>query len=84
MPKYKKTTIPIPSISIQNKIVSGIQLVESLKLERSEKMSKLMDKLDNDSWFSYDTNRIEKIATMVQRGKGAKYGASEIQIVKSE
>lgn len=47
-------------------------------------MSKLMDKLDNDSWFSYDTNRIEKIATMVQRGKGAKYGASEIQIVKSE
>lgn len=83
MPEYKKTKIPVPSKMIQDKIVNEVQLVEEVELEKSEIISELTDELSNNSWFSYDNERIEKVTTMVQRGKSAKYGTSNIQIIKS-
>ncbi len=83
MPEYKRTKIPCPPITIQNKIVEEISLVEQNELSMSDKLMKLREQLNRNEWFSYDSKRIEKISIMVQRGKSATYGISTIQIIKS-
>lgn len=83
MPEYKKTKIPVPPMSIQDKIVAETKRIQVLELEKSERLSQLLDELSDEKWFSYDVERIEKISVMVQRGKSAKYGTSNIQIIKS-
>lgn len=75
--------IPLPPIEIQKKIALEIEHVEYEENNNIEKMEKLKAKLLNPQFFSFETERIEKIKNMVQRGKSAKYGISDIQIIKS-
>lgn len=75
--------IPVPPISIQKTIVDELSIIENKERENLERISKLNDKLNNISWFSFDLKPIGKFALMVKRGKTASYGASDIQIIKS-
>lgn len=75
--------IPIPPIYIQEKIVSEVDKMEKLQDENINNLSSLQTQLLLPKYFSFETERIDKIAVMVQRGKSAKYGTSNIQIIKS-
>lgn len=75
--------IPLPPIQTQKNIALDIKVVEYEENKNIEKMEILKAKLLNSQFFSFETERVEKIATMVQRGKSAKYGISDIQIIKS-
>lgn len=75
--------IPIPPINIQHKIVSKIASIEESETKVIDKSIKCRDLLRNSEWFSYGTERIEKLAVLVQRGKSTTYGTSNVQIIKS-
>ncbi len=75
--------IPIPPIEIQKSITEEISKVEVNEQSAVEKIINAKKSLNNSEWFSFASERIERISVMVQRGKGAKYGTSEIQIIKS-
>lgn len=75
--------IPVPPINIQKRIVEEISSIENTEEVHIRRANQLYKKLQNSEWFSYVEERIDKIATMVQRGKNAKYGTSTLQIIKS-
>ena len=75
--------IPVPPISVQNNIINELTAIESKETKIANRLSELNDELSNNEWFSFELERIEKITVMVQRGKSAKYGNSNIQIIKS-
>lgn len=75
--------IPVPPITVQNSIIDELHIIENKEREHLDRISNLNAKLNNISWFSFDLERIERLAVMVQRGKTANYGASNIQIIKS-
>ncbi len=75
--------IPIPPLDIQNKIVEEVKKIEEYEIEAINKCTEYKRTLNNEEWFSYQTKRIEQITNMVQRGKSASYGDSNVQIIKS-
>lgn len=75
--------IPIPPIGVQEKIVSEINLLEKVENMNIEKITSLKAKLLKPEFYSFSTEQIEKISLMIQRGKSASYGKSNIQIIKS-
>lgn len=83
MPEYKRIRIPYPLLELQNKIVEEITEIEMEKTANIEKVNEYKNQLTEYSWFSYDTERIENLSVLVQRGKSASYGTSNIQIIKS-
>jgi len=75
--------IPVPSIDIQNKIVSEIEALEKLEQKNNNAIDKLKLNVLKLVYFNYSEERMDKISIMVQRGKSAKYGKSKTQIIKS-
>lgn len=75
--------IPIPPIEIQKSIVDEISKVEVNEQSAVEKIIDAKKSLNNSEWFSFASERIERISVMVQRGKSATYGTSKVQIIKS-
>lgn len=75
--------IPVPPLDIQQNIIDDLNQIEVEESKSIDQMSILKKQLKNGDWFSFESERIEKISTMVVRGKSAKYGSSEIQIIKS-
>ncbi|MDE6873978.1 MAG: restriction endonuclease subunit S [Lachnospiraceae bacterium] len=68
---------------MQNSIIEELSVIENKEKENLDRISNLNAKLNNISWFSFDLERIERLAVMVQRGKTANYGTSSTQIIKS-
>lgn len=81
--EIKSIDIPLPPIEIQKQIVNEINNIDLKIKDNKNKIIILKDSILNPKYFSYPQERIEKITTMVQRGKTAKYGKSNIQIIKS-
>ena len=79
----RNIVIPLPPLNIQQKIVSEIEEIENMDKINKEKIQELTSYLIKPQYFEYPGQRIGRITTMVQRGKSAKYGNSNIQIIKS-
>lgn len=79
----EKIKIPVPPLDIQQKIVSEIEKIENMEKSNNKKIEELTSYLIKPQYFEYPEQRIDRITTMVQRGKSAKYGKSKIQIIKS-
>lgn len=75
--------IPVPPLEIQQNIIDNLNKIEIEESKSIDQISILKKRLRNGDWFSFESERIEKLSTMVVRGKSAKYGSSEIQIIKS-
>ncbi len=75
--------IPLPPRDIQEKIVDEIEFLEEkekrLQSEIQNSRNAILSSVKNNS----TKQKIEYIATMLQRGKSPKYGTSAIQIIKS-
>jgi Restriction endonuclease S subunits len=80
---FEKIKIPCPPLNVQQKIVTEIEAVEETEREKRNNVDSLKSGLIVSNYFEYPTERIEKIAIMVQRGKATLYGKSNIQIIKS-
>lgn len=83
MTNYKRIQIPVPPIDVQKQIVEETEEAERQIFEIENRIYKLKEQLNNPDYFSYSTIKLEKISVMIQRGKAAKYGNSNIQIIKS-
>ncbi len=79
----KEVDIPLPPLGVQKKIVSEIEEIENIEKSNNKKIDELTPYLLKSQYFEYPEQRIDRITTMVQRGKSAKYGKSNIQIIKS-
>lgn len=75
--------IPVLPLNIQEKIVSEIEEIENIEKNNNSKIEELISYLVNPEYFEYPEQRIDRITTMVKRGKSARYGKSKIQIIKS-
>ncbi|MFA5675636.1 MAG: N-6 DNA methylase [Christensenellales bacterium] len=75
--------IPLPPLDIQWKIVLEIEGIEAEETSCAQKREIAQKQLTNPAYFSFKTRRIGDMANMIKRGKSAKYGSSEIQIIKS-
>ncbi len=75
--------IPFPPMEIQQKIVKEFEYIEKIEKNQTRKLNILKNSIMQENYFAYADERIEKIAVMIQRGKSAKYGTSNIQIIKS-
>lgn len=78
-----KILIPLPPLDVQQKIVSEFETVEAEELVCLNLQKSLEKQLNNSAYFSFKAKRLGDVATMVKRGKSAKYGSSQIQIIKS-
>ena len=83
MPEYKSIKIPTPPKSTQDSIVNEISIIENNEIANAAKIEQYNSSINNEAWFSYETQRIESLALLVQRGKSAQYGVSNVQIIKS-
>lgn len=83
VPQLSNFLIPLPPIDIQQKIVSEVEEIERMEKNNNKKIEELTSYLLKPQYFQYSEQRIDRITTMVQRGKSAKYGKSKIQIIKS-
>jgi type I restriction enzyme M protein len=79
----KEVDIPLPPLEIQQNIVLEIEEIENMEKSGIKKIEELTSYLLKPQYFEYSEQRIDRITTMVQRGKSAKYGRSKIQIIKS-
>lgn len=77
--------IPHPPLNIQQKIVSEIEVLETKEKKAKEEVEKLKNSISDlmDLNSSSKIEKLENLAVMLKRGKSAKYGDSEIQIIKS-
>lgn len=74
---------PLPPTDIQHRIVEEIRKIELKESSCLKAQEDFENQLNNTAYFSFKTRRLGDIAVMVKRGKSAKYGSSEIQIIKS-
>lgn len=82
----KNIKIPIPPIEVQQKIVAEIEKIENKceKLKNNIEVSKKkQENIINDIFNNTKFKKIGDFANLVKRGKSAKYGNSNIQIIKS-
>lgn len=81
--QLKNIKVPLPPLDVQQKIVAEIQGVETKETICIKKIESFQGMVLRDDYFSFETQRIGDVALMIKRGKSAKYGDSEIQIIKS-
>jgi type I restriction enzyme M protein len=82
---YKNIQIPVPPKDVQEKIVVEIDGIEVKEKNISGRIGSLKKDISRLLLFDADV-RMEKlgnIAVLLKRGKSAKYGKSNIQIIKS-
>lgn len=75
--------IPMPPIEVQNSIAADFEALDASAVVIAKQIADLQDSLTRKDFFAYPEERIEKIQTMIQRGKSATYGSQGIQIIKS-
>ncbi|HBF3877917.1 TPA: N-6 DNA methylase [Clostridioides difficile] len=79
----ERIKIPLPQISEQNKIGEDISnAVNMIKYYQNE-LNNIHGKLLNDDFYRYKKIKLKEIKLNIFRGKSAKYGDSNIQIIKS-
>lgn len=83
MTMLKNYKFPLPPIDVQKKIIKEMETLESEEIRHLNLQKSLENQLNNSAYFSFKAKRLGDIATMVKRGKSAKYGSSQIQIIKS-
>jgi len=84
--KYlKEIKIPLPPKEIQEKIVSEIEVLEKQEEKAKKEVEELKDSISLaiKNISNSKSVKIENISIMLKRGKSAKYGNSNIQIIKS-
>ena len=82
--KLASLKIPIPNIEMQDDIVGKMSEFERKEASYINEIEKLKKSILN--FFSVNTDRLYKLsslALLIKRGKTAKYGKSDIQIIKS-
>lgn len=75
--------IPLPPLDVQQKIIAEMNALENEYDSCFKKISQLQDSLLRDDYFLFYEKRLFDISLMIRRGKSAKYGQSNIQIIKS-
>lgn len=83
---FKRLKIPIPPLDIQKKIILEFEKIEneSNRLNNNIIINKdIQDEIISKYFEEKYMKRIGDCATLIQRGKSAKYGNSTIQIIKS-
>ena len=77
--------IPVPPKDIQEKIIKEIVTLENKEKDIHQEIKTLNKNISSimSSFDSTKLEKLEKIASMLKRGKSAKYGNSNIQIIKS-
>ena len=78
--------IPLPPKDVQEKLVSEAEALEEKEKETTQKIEALKLEIANlmDSSSNIKSNtKLENIALLLKRGKSAKYGNSQTQIIKS-
>ena len=75
--------IPMPPIDVQNSIAAEFETLEVSAMSLAKKITDLQDSLTRKDFFAYPEEKIDKIQSMIQRGKSASYGSKGIQIIKS-
>ena len=82
---FNKIQIPLPLKEIQEKIVSEIEILEKKEAKVKEKIEGLKNSISESmsSFGNAQTTKLEDVALLLKRGKSAKYGNSNIQIIKS-
>lgn len=81
--KISQFKIPLPPLDVQQKIVAEIEVIERNEETCQKDMERLWHELQNPEYFQFKGRRIGDISLMAKRGKSAKYGNSNIQIIKS-
>jgi type I restriction enzyme M protein len=82
--QIRNIKIPLPPKNIQEEIVKEIETLEIKEQKTKEEVATLKNSIAKlfDA-LSAKEDKLENIASMLKRGKSAKYGNSEIQIIKS-
>ncbi|OAV73364.1 putative type I restriction enzymeP M protein [Bacteroidales bacterium Barb6] len=77
--------IPLPPKDIQEKIVEEIEDVEIRESSAKESIDKLKNNISSliHNVSGSHLEKLENISVLIKRGKSAKYGSSDIQIIKS-
>lgn len=80
--------LPIPPVEIQKSIVKELDEIDIEVNKLNINSQSLKDELDNQFSVIFNQNKdsftkIENITDLVQRGKSAQYGFSNIQVIKS-
>jgi type I restriction enzyme M protein len=77
--------IPLPPKDIQEKIVTEIEMLEEKEKNTADLIASLKKDISVLFLFVADmkTEKLGNIAVLLRRGKSAKYGKSNIQIIKS-
>lgn len=85
MEQFNKIKIPLPPKDIQEKIVKEMSLLEEKQNKINNDIKTLNNKISIliDNSNSNKNEKLENLASMLKRGKSAKYGNSNIQIIKS-
>jgi len=83
--QVKDFTIPLPPKDIQEKIVSEIESLNENMYKKIEYVANLKGEIFQlmDNVQDARVIKLENIASLIKRGKSAKYGNSGIQIIKS-
>ena len=81
--RLSEIKIPLPPLDVQKQIVAEIEALEQEEATCVQKQAVAQKQLTNQDYFSFEARRIGDVSIMVKRGKSAKYGDSEIQIIKS-
>ncbi|PWA04569.1 N-6 DNA methylase [Flavobacterium psychrotolerans] len=81
----KALKIPLPPLDIQQKIVSEIEVLEAKEKKAKEEVEELKGSISDLMELNSNSKieKLENLALILKRGKSAKYGDSEIQIIKS-
>jgi len=81
----KGIKIPLPPKEIQEKIVSEFLVLEKKEKQAVQEIEKMKNSisLTTKDISNSKSTKIENLSSMLKRGKSAKYGDSNIQIIKS-
>jgi type I restriction enzyme M protein len=77
--------IPLPPKPVQEKIVAEIEALEKQEHNMADRIASLKKEIYSLFLFDVDMNteKLGNMAVLLKRGKSAKYGKSNIQIIKS-
>ena len=81
--KLDSLKVPVPPMAVQQKIVAEIETIERDEVACQESVDSLRQLLLKPEYFQFTGQRIGDISVMIKRGKSAKYGSSNVQIIKS-
>lgn len=82
---FNSLKIPLPPLDIQQKIVNEIEILEVKEKKAKEEVVSLKNSISAlmELNSKEKIEKLENLAVMLKRGKSAKYGDSQIQIIKS-